>query len=146
MPDPRQPCLSLSVVGRISCTNHAKRGGRVSVVAKFDALVETLDQLTPEVEVLVEAGRSLAWEIDTAPLVNSDEKAKPRSASSAVTALRALMVDLIAKGRSVVANPDEADEDWAAPTVVDLAPVRDAKESGAGDPRPRGRRGGKAAS
>ena len=116
----------------------------MSVGEAFNALVLTLDNPTAEVEVLVAAGHALALEIDCAQL--ADDKGKTKSASAAVTALRGLVDDLIAKGRSVVANPDEADEDWAAPSVVDLAPVRDAKESGAGDSRPRSRRGGKAAS
>ncbi len=116
----------------------------MSVVAKFDALVETLDQLTPEVEVLVEAGRSLAWEIDTAAMDNEDPKVKPRSAAAPVTALRALMVDLIAKGRAV-ADDGEADAGWITPSAVaDLAAVRDAARSVAGDARSRGGRGRKA--
>lgn len=111
----------------------------------FNELVLTLDKPTAEVEVLVAAGHALALEIDTAQL--ADDKGKTKSASAAVTALRGLVDDLIAKGRAVVANPDEADDDWASPTpVADLAAVRDSAKPGAGNARARSRRGGAAAS
>lgn len=115
----------------------------MSVGEAFNQLVLTLDNPTAEVEVLVAAGHALALEIDVAQL--ADDNGKTKSASAAVTALRALVDDLIAKGRAGVADPDEAD-DWAAPSVVDLAPVRDAKKPGARNARPRGNRGGAAAS
>ena len=119
-------------------------GGAVSVVLSFDALVDTLDNVTPECNVLIAAGRSLAWEIDTDAMDNEDPKVKPRSAAAPVTALRALMVDLIAKGRAV-ADDGEADAGWITPSAVaDLAKVRDAARSVAGDARPRGGRGRKA--
>jgi len=115
----------------------------VSVGDALDALVLTLDNPTAEVELLVQLGDALALEIDTAQL--ADDQNKTKSASAAVKALSALAGEMIAKGRAVVADPDEA-EDWAATTIVDLAPVRNAKESGAGDARARSRRGGAAAS
>lgn len=120
----------------------------MSVSDAFDELALTLDNRTAEVQVLIAAGEALALEIDTAQL--ADDKGKTKSASAAVTALRGLVDDLIAKGRAVVADPDEAD--WTKPTEptsiagVRAAKVRDAAESGAGDARPRGRRGGAAAS
>ena len=120
----------------------------MSVGFAFDQLVLTLDNPTAEVEVLVAAGHALALEIDTAQL--ADDKGKTKSASAAVTALRGLVDDLIAKGRASVADPDEGD--WTAPTEptsiagVRAAKVRDAAKSGAGNARPRSRRGGAAAS
>lgn len=113
-------------------------GVTVDVGEAFKRLVLTLDNPTAEVEVLVAAGHALALEIDMGQL--ADEKGKTKSVSAAVAQMRGVMDDLIVKGRAVVADPDEAD-DWAAPTVVDLAPVRDAKESGAGNARPRSGRG-----
>jgi hypothetical protein len=120
----------------------------VSVTTKFDALVATLTSVTPEVEVLIEAGRSLAWEIDTAAMDNEDPKVKPRSAAAPVTALRALMADLLAKGSASGSSDGEAEGegDWTKPAAVaDLAPVRDAKRSRSGNARSRGRGGGSAA-
>ena len=115
----------------------------MSVVDAFAVLVDSLPTRSPEVGVLVEAGKALALEIDMAQLADDNGKTKP--AAAAVTALRALIDDLIAKGRAGVADPDEAD-DWAAPSVVDLAPVRNAKKSRPRNARPRGSGGGAAAS
>ena len=120
----------------------------MSVGFAFDQLVLTLDNPTAEVEVLVAAGHALALEIDTAQL--ADDKGKTKSASAAVTALRGLVDDLIAKGRASVADPDEGD--WTAPTEptsiagVRAAQLRDAAKSGAGNARSRSRGGGAAAS
>ena len=116
----------------------------MSVGEAFNVLVLTLDRPSAEVEVLVAAGHALALEIDTAQL--ADDNGKTKSASAAVRALQGLVDDLIVKGRNVVADPDETDTDWTAPTVVDLAPVRDAKKPRASDARPRSNRGGSAAS
>ena len=116
----------------------------MTVSDAFNALVLTLDNPTAEVEVLVAAGHALALEIDTAQL--ADDKGKTKSASAAVTALRGLVDDLIAKGRAVVADPDEAD-DWATPTpIADLAAVRDAPKPRARNAGARSGRGGAAAS
>ncbi len=117
--------------------------GPVTVGRAFDLFAADLPTRSAEVEVLVAAGRALALEVDVAQLADDNGKTKP--AAAAVTALRALVDDLIAKGRAGVADPDEAD-DWAVPSVVDLAPVRDAKKPGARNARPRGNRGGAAAS
>ena len=116
----------------------------MSVTDAFAELVATMDNLTAEVGVLVASGEALALEIDTAQL--ADDKGKTKSASAAVTALRGLVDDLIAKGRAVVADPDEAD-DWATPTpIADLAAVRDAPKPRARNAGPRGRGGGAATS
>lgn len=118
-------------------------GGGVSVTGAFTALVATLDSRTAEADVLVEAGHALALEIDTAQL--ADDKGKTKSASAAVTALRGLVDDLIAKGR-VDAGSHEAEADWSDPSVADLAKVRDAKEPGTRNARSRSGRGGATAS
>lgn len=123
--------------------DHMYDEGPVTVGRAFDLFAADLPTRSAEVEVLVAAGRALALEIDVAQLADDNGKTKP--AAAAVTALRALVDDLIAKGRAGVADPDEAD-DWAVPSVVDLAPVRDAKKPGASNARPRGNRGGAAAS
>lgn len=104
----------------------------MAVVDSFRALVESLDVASPEIGVLVAAGLVLADEIDQA--VGDGKK----SSASAVTALRALLVDLTAKGCAVV----DVDEDWTAPTTVDLAAVRDSKKRAPADAGARGGGGG----
>ena len=141
-------CLS-AVRHRSSVGGSARSlGFLMSVVISFDALVDTLTNVTPECEVLIATGRALAWEIDTAAMDNDDPKVKPRSAAAPANALRALVSDLLAKGRaSGNSNEGEDDEDWSAPTAVtDLAEVRNAKEPGASNARSRSGGGRKSAS
>ena len=108
----------------------------MSVVAMFDALVDTLTNVTPECNVLIATGRALAWEIDTAAMDNDDPKAKPRSAAAPANALRALTSELLAKGRA--SGHSNEDDDWSAPSAItDLAEVRDAKKPRAGNARSR---------
>lgn len=112
----------------------------MSVIAKMDDLLATLDAMTPEAWVLAESAYALALEIDVAQ--QADDQGKTRSCASAVTALRGVLAELIVKGRAS-ASTDEADNDWTTPSaVVGLAAVRDAKEPGARDAGPRGGRGG----
>lgn len=114
----------------------------MSVRDAFAAFEAGLPQRSPEVLVLVAAGAALATEIDDASV--PDDKGKTRTAAAAVSALRGLLDDLIAKGRAV-ADDGEADAGWITPSAVaDLAAVRDAARSVAGDARPRGGRGRKA--
>ena len=114
----------------------------MSVIAKLDELMLTLDGMTPEAWVLAESAYALALEIDMAQ--QADDQGKTRSCASAVTALRGVLAELIQKGRAS-GNSDEAEADWTSPTVIGLAPVRDAPKPGAGNARARGGRGGKAA-
>ena len=111
----------------------------MSVIAKLDDLVPTLDAMSPECEVLLAAAYALALEVDMA--LQADDQGKTRSCASAVTALRGVLAELIVKGRAS-ASTDEAENDWTRPAVVGLAAVRDTKESGARNARARGGRGG----
>ena len=91
----------------------------MSVVAKLDELQHTLDRRTEEVAVLLEAAYALGLEIDMAQM--ADDKGRTRSCASAVTALRGVVADLIAKGRTSAGS--EADTgDWTAP----VTPIRSA--------------------
>ncbi len=120
----------------------------MSVIAKLDELLPTLDARTPEVEVLLTLAYALGLEIDTAQL--ADDQGKTRTCASAVRALQGVLAEVIAKGRKS-GNSDEAEAkaDWTNVTPIGAAAgpaaVRDGAQPAAGNARPRGGRGGKAA-
>lgn len=109
----------------------------MSVVSSVDALVETLKPWSLELEVLVESARALALEVDMAQ--QGDEKGRTKSAAGAVRELRAVVDDLLMKGRR-----DADDDDWSSP-VANLAEVRNATRSKPGNARRRGGAGSAAA-
>jgi len=110
----------------------------LSVSAALDDLVATLDKPSPHLQVLIESARALALEIDMAQ--QADEGGKTKAAAGAVRELRAVVDELLLKGR---VDADSEDADWSAPAGT--TSIRDAPKPKAGDVRPRGRRGGAAA-
>lgn len=108
-----------------------------AVESSVTALVESLKPWSLEAEVLVAAALALAVEIDSAQ--QPDENGRTKSAAGAVRELRAVVDELVMKGRR-----DADDDDWSSP-VADLAEVRNATKRKSTDARPRGRRGGAAA-
>ena len=111
----------------------------MSVTAALAELVDTLDRPSPHLSVLIESAKALALEIDMAQA--ADENGKTKAAAGAVRELRAVVDELVLKGRT---DADSDEGDWTAPGA-DSSPVRLVPQPGAGDVRARGNRGGKAA-
>jgi hypothetical protein len=105
----------------------------MSVHSSVDALVDTLRPWSLELEVLVESALALAAEVDAAQI--PDKEGRTKSAAGAVRELRAVVDELLMKGRR-----DADDDDWSSP-VADLAEVRDAAKRKPADARPRSRGG-----
>ena len=114
------------------------KGCIVSVLETLNALVGTLPDPNEEIALLIETSRALALEIDMAAM--PDENGRTKSAASAVRELRAVVDDMMTKGRRDADN----DDDWSTP-VADLAAVRDTTKRKPGDARPRSRGGSAAA-
>lgn len=108
----------------------------MSVTEALTELVETLDRPSAHLSVLIESAKALALEIDMAQA--ADEQGKTKAAAGAVRELRAVVDELIQKGRS---DADTDEGDWTAP-VAGSAQVRHIPQPGARELRPRSSRGG----
>ena len=110
----------------------------MSVLESLNALIDKLITPSPEVDLLVATSRALALEIDLAAI--PDENGRTKSAASAVRELRAVVDEIMTKGR----HDADSDDDWSTP-VTDLAKVRNTPKRKPANPRPRSHRGGTAA-
>lgn len=110
----------------------------MSVLTSLNALVDELVDPSNEVQLLIEAARALALEVDLA--ATPDDNGKTKSAASAVRELRAVVEEIKTKGR----RDADGDDDWTKPAepAAGAAPVRNAARSKSGDARRRGGRGG----
>lgn len=111
-----------------------------SVTDKLADLIATLHHRSPHVEVLIAAASALALEIDMA--LQADENGKTKSAASAVREFRAVVDELMLKGR---ADGDEEVDDWTNPAGVGATTVRHLTQPKQGNVRARGGGGRKAA-
>ena len=113
----------------------------MTVTDALAELVAGLTSRTPHVEVLIATAQTLALEVDMAQL--SDEQGRTKSAASAVRELRAVVDELMEKGRA----DGQHGEDWSAPAAatVGAATLRDISKRGSGNVRSRGDGGRKAA-
>ena len=113
------------------------------VLGRVEDLIGSLGELNPVGDVLAEAARAAALEIDDPP---TNSKGQRASVSAPLNALRATIEELVAKGRVDVDDDGDAGDDWAdIAAIAGATPIRDAAEAGAGDVGRRGGGGRKAA-